>query len=152
MCWSNPVVSWQVSWDVVQAVDRPNFGLVLDAFHIAGYEYADPAVPGCTRPDGKERLAKSIEDLKQVHADKVFFVQLCDAEKLEQPIVEGQSPYYNAEQPARMSWSRNCRLFPYEDDRGAFMPIEEVMKGIFATGFQGFVRCARKNIEQIATS
>lgn len=140
MCWSVPVVSWQVSWEMVEAVNRPNFGLVLDAFHIAGYEYADPSIPGCTRPDGKERVEQSIADLKRVSPDKIFFVQLCDAEKLDKPIVEGQSPYYNPEQPSRMSWSRNCRLFPYEKDRGAFMPIEDIMKGIFATGFEGFVR------------
>lgn len=125
---------------MVEAVNRPNFGLVLDAFHIAGYEYADPSIPGCTRPDGKERVEQSIADLKRVSPDKIFFVQLCDAEKLDKPIVEGQSPYYNPEQPSRMSWSRNCRLFPYEKDRGAFMPIEDIMKGIFATGFEGFVR------------
>lgn len=125
---------------MVQAVDRPNFGLVLDAFHIAGYDYADPSIPEFVRPDAKERIAKTIAELPSVPAEKVFFVQLCDAEKLDQPIVQGQSPYYNPEQPSRMSWSRNCRLFPYEEDRGAFMPVEVIMKAIFATGFEGFVR------------
>jgi 4-hydroxyphenylpyruvate dioxygenase len=113
---------------------------VLDTFHIAGYDYADPSVPSFTRSDAQSRMAATLDGIKQIPAEKIFFLQTCDAEKLDQPITEGESLYYNPEQPARMSWSRNCRLFPYEEDRGGFMPVEEVTKAILATGFEGFIR------------
>ena len=35
--------TWEQSWEVIQRVDRPNFGLCLDTFNIAGRIYADPA-------------------------------------------------------------------------------------------------------------
>lgn len=133
--------TWQTGWDIVTRVDRPNFGVVLDSFHIAGYDYADPSVPGTTRPDGGERLHASIEEL--VHAipgDRVFYLQVVDGERLEKPITKDSgSPYYVATQPARMSWSRNCRLFPYETERGAFMPIEKVVQAFLKTGFTGWI-------------
>lgn len=140
MCWSDPNCTWQDSWKLTQDVDRPNFGIVFDAFHVAGYEYADPTIPGCLRENGPERVAQSLAQLKKLDLSKVFFVQLADAEKLSVPLVEGKSPYYHPDQPARMSWSRNCRLFPYEEDRGGFMPIEQIIKAIFDLGYEGFVR------------
>lgn len=141
LCWSTYCPTWQSCYNIVAKVDRPNFGIVLDSFHIAGYEYADPGVEGCTRPDGAERLKKSIAEIPStVDLNKLFYVQIVDAEKLPVPVVEGQSPYYVEGQPARMSWSRNCRLFPYETQHGAFMPAEETAKAIFSTGFSGWVR------------
>ena len=121
---------------------------MLDAFHIAGFEYADPTAPGCVRPDGKERLAKSLAELvKVIPGDRVFYIQLVDAERLDVPLAplgseEGSlSPYYIKGQQPGMSWSRNCRLFPCETERGAFMPVEQVCKAFIETGFKGWIRC-----------
>jgi 4-hydroxyphenylpyruvate dioxygenase len=47
-------------WRIVEAVDRPNVGLVLDTFHL-GRSDCDP------------------ELLDSIPLDKVFHVQLCDA-------------------------------------------------------------------------
>lgn len=142
IAWSTTNNTWQLSWDIVQRVARPNFGLVLDAFHIAAYEYADPTVPGGVRPDGPARLAASLAELaKEVPGDRVFYVQVTDAERLDTPLVEGgKSPYWVEGQQPWMSWSRNCRLFPYEVERGAYLPIEDVVRTFVATGFEGWVR------------
>ena len=38
-----------------------------------------------------------------------------------------------------MSWSRNARLFPYENDRGGYLPVEDIAQAIFNMGFKGWV-------------
>jgi 4-hydroxyphenylpyruvate dioxygenase len=142
MCWSTYAWRWQDSWRLVKAVDRPNFGLVLDAFHIAGWEFADPTIEGGIRPDGSSRLEESLKELvASVNGKRIFYVQLVDAEKQDLPIAKDTgNPYYNPGQQPRMSWSRNCRVFPYEEDRGAHMPIEQVCKAFLETGFSGWIR------------
>jgi 4-hydroxyphenylpyruvate dioxygenase len=65
----------------------------------------------------------------QVDVSKVFYVQAGDAQKLDPPLSESH-PFYAVDQPARMSWSRNARLFPYEEDKGGYLPVEGVMKAI----------------------
>lgn len=156
MCWSTFNYTWQQGWEIVQKVDRPNFGIVLDAFHIAGYEFADPTVEGGIREGGMERLKKSCKELvATIPGDRIFYIQLVDAEKVTQPITkEGGSPYYQEGLQPRMCWSRNCRVYPYETDRGGYMPIEMVAKAFIDTGFQGWIRyvltrCCRRTVLMI---
>lgn len=141
MCWSTHAYTWQDGWLLVQKVDRPNFGLVLDAFHIAGWEYGDPTINGGVRLNAEDRLSKSLEELvKTVPGDRVFYVQLVDAERVAPPIARDTgSPYYVEGQQPRMSWSRNCRLFPYETDKGGYLPIERVCQALLKTGFTGWI-------------
>ncbi|EAQ83034.1 hypothetical protein CHGG_10852 [Chaetomium globosum CBS 148.51] len=42
LCWSTRIDTWELCWEVVQRVDRPNFGMCLDTFNIAGRIYARP--------------------------------------------------------------------------------------------------------------
>ncbi|KAJ5247764.1 hypothetical protein N7468_002747 [Penicillium chermesinum] len=107
LCWGEHIDTWEASWEVVQGVDRPNFGLCLDSFNIAGR--------------------------------KIFYVQLVDGERLDAPLDE-RHPFYVAGQPARMSWSRNARLFPCEESRGGYLPIVDVARVFFEDlGFRGWV-------------
>ncbi|KKZ65552.1 hypothetical protein EMCG_08625 [[Emmonsia] crescens] len=46
LAWSTHVDMWEACWEVVQRVDRPNFGICLDTFNLAGRVYTDPAVRG----------------------------------------------------------------------------------------------------------
>lgn len=70
---------------------------------------------------------------------KIAFVQVVDAERLDEPLVEGHQ-FYDPAQCARMSWSRNCRLFYGEEDRGAYLPIKAILKAILVDlGFEGYV-------------
>ncbi|KAI0906052.1 xylose isomerase-like protein [Ustulina deusta] len=140
LCFGTRYNTWEHSWDIVQAVDRPNFGLCLDTFNIAGRIYADPASASCRTPNCDEAVRDCIAGLiATVDVQKVFYVQVVDAERLAAPLVEGH-PFYNPEQTARMSWSRNCRLFYGEKDRGAYLPVAEISRAIFhGLGFEGWV-------------
>ncbi|KAK4097087.1 xylose isomerase-like protein [Parathielavia hyrcaniae] len=140
LCFSTHVDTWERCWDVVRAVDRPNFGMCLDTFNIAGRIYADPAVASGRTANADEAVRQSIARLvKEVDVRKVFYVQVVDAERLDKPLVPGH-PFYDSEQPARMSWSRNCRLFYGETDRGAYLPVKDFARALFhGLGFEGWV-------------
>ncbi|KAK4038823.1 xylose isomerase-like protein [Parachaetomium inaequale] len=140
LCWSTRVDTWECCWEVVQRVDRPNFGMCLDTFNIAGRIYADPAVASGKTDNAEEAVRESIARMiALVNVNKVFYVQIVDAERLDEPLVPGHT-FYNADQPARMSWSRNCRLFYGEHDRGAYLPVKEIAWAFFhGLGFEGWV-------------
>lgn len=140
LAWGTYSDTWEQSWEVVKAVDRPNFGICLDTFNMAARMYADPAAPNGRNPDAETETRASLERLvKTVDVRKIAFVQVVDAEYLEEPLVAGHD-YYDASQPARMSWSRNCRLFYGEEDRGAYLPIRAILKAILVDlGFEGCV-------------
>ena len=49
VAWGKYFDTWQSTWELVKKVDRPNFGLCLDTFHIAGRVWGDPvSETGCT--------------------------------------------------------------------------------------------------------
>ncbi|KAK1753433.1 putative dehydroshikimate dehydratase [Echria macrotheca] len=140
LCWSTHVDVWQSCWDVVQRVDRPNFGMCLDTFNIAGRIFADPTAASGRTADADEAVRRSVAALvAQVDVSKVFYVQVVDAERLRDPLLPGHA-FYDPEQPARMSWSRNCRLFYGEASRGAYLPVKEIARAFFhGLGFEGWV-------------
>ncbi|KAK3346859.1 xylose isomerase-like protein [Lasiosphaeria hispida] len=140
LCWSTRIDTWERCWEVVQRVGRPNFGICLDTFNIAGRIYADPTIPAGVTANADEAVRRSIQRLvEQVDVSKVFYVQVTDGERLRAPLVSGH-PYYDPEQPPRMSWSRNCRLFYGEEDRGAYLPVKEIAQALFhGIGFKGWV-------------
>ncbi|KAJ5731787.1 uncharacterized protein N7483_006295 [Penicillium malachiteum] len=141
LCWGDHVDTWEASWDVVRGVDRPNFGLCLDSFNIAGRVYADPSSPTGRTPNAAADLAASLERLRNAKIDpaKIFYVQLVDGERLDAPLDE-KHPFHIDGQPVRMSWSRNARLFPFEESRGGYLPIVDVARTFFDDlGFRGWV-------------
>jgi 4-hydroxyphenylpyruvate dioxygenase len=142
LCWSTYTDRWELCWDIVQKVDRPNFGICLDSFNILGRIYADPtAESGCLQ-GAEEEVRESIRRLIDrigPHKEKIFFIQIVDAERLDRPLLSGH-PFYKAEQPARMSWSRNCRLFYGEREYGAYLPVKDVTHAILnEIGYEGWV-------------
>ncbi|KAF2445214.1 3-dehydroshikimate dehydratase [Karstenula rhodostoma CBS 690.94] len=142
LCWGTYVDKWELCWDIVRRVDRPNFGICLDSFNILGRIYADPTSPTGCNAGAEEEVQASVRRLvEQIgpHKDKIFFFQMVDAERLEQPLLPGHA-FYNAAQPARMSWSRNCRLFYGETEHGAYLPVRDVAHAIIKEiGFEGWV-------------
>lgn len=126
LSWGTHVDTWEQCWEIIKAVDRPNFGIGLDTFNIAGRAYADPASETGKTVDAEKQIEESIKRLvTTLDPAKIFTVQIVDAERLEKPLIKGHE-YYNEEQPARMSWSRNCRLFYGEEDRGAYLPVRAI--------------------------
>jgi 4-hydroxyphenylpyruvate dioxygenase len=140
LAWGTHVNTWEMSWNIVQAVDRPNLGIALDTFNIAGAVYADPTTAGGLVAGTAEADLRSSLDRMASTLDlrKLFIVQIADAERLSQPLLPGH-PYYVAGQPSRLSWSRNCRLFLCESDRGGFLPVLSILKTIIDLGWTGYL-------------
>jgi 4-hydroxyphenylpyruvate dioxygenase len=138
LCWSTYFDTWEQGWEIVEKVDRPNFGLCLDTFNIAGRVYADPASPTGKTLNADEDMKNSLERLvRMIDVKKVFYVQVVDAEKMRDPLVQGHA-FYDAAQPARMSWSRNARLFAFEES--GYLPVMDVTKAIIeGLGYTGWV-------------
>lgn len=125
----------------MQTVDRPNFGLCLDTYNIAGREFGDPAsADGQTSPDAYHRFQASMAKMaRTIDVNKVFYVQVVDGERLE-GVLDEKHPFYVKEQKPRMSWSRNARLFACEEERGGYLPIEEVVRAITeGLGYKGWI-------------
>lgn len=140
LCWGTRVDTWEASWDIVQRVARPNFGICLDTFNIAGRIYADPAAASGRTPDCDAAVVKSLSRLvSTVERSKVFLVQLADAERLARPLDEAH-PFHVAGQPPRMSWSRTARLFYGETAQGAYLPVKSVLDSIVhGLGYEGWM-------------
>jgi 4-hydroxyphenylpyruvate dioxygenase len=142
LAWGTRVDTWEQSWDMVQRVDRANIGICLDTFNIAGRIYADPSTRSgrvMEDIDGDPVKRSMARLLTSVDVSKIFFVQVVDAERLRKPLVEGHE-FYDPALPARMSWSRNCRLFYGEHSRGAYLPVRHIAATIFnGLGFEGWV-------------
>jgi 4-hydroxyphenylpyruvate dioxygenase len=138
LCWSTFIDTWELAWELVERVDRENFGICLDTFNIAGRVYADPAAKGGKTLNAEVDLKESLEEMvKRVDVKKVFYIQVVDAEKMRNPLVEGHA-FYVEGQPARMSWSRNARLFAFEE--GGYLPVMDVTRAtIEGLGYTGWV-------------
>lgn len=140
LAWGTYVDTWDRCWEVVERVNRPNFGICLDTFNIAGRVYADPAAPSGKTPNAEADIQASIERLvKSVDVKKVFYIQVVDAERLQEPLRKGHEFYQEGAKP-RMCWSRNCRLFYGEEDRGGYLPVKDVAEALLKElKFDGWV-------------
>ncbi|OQD70208.1 hypothetical protein PENDEC_c025G06459 [Penicillium decumbens] len=138
LAWGTYVSTWEDCWDIVQRADRPNLGICLDTFNIAARVWADPTSPTGRLPlSADQDLQRSMERLVQeVDPDKVMMVQLADGER-----VDPQTPFLDAPGlPELLAWSRNARLFPFEEERGGYLPIREVADACLnGLGYTGYV-------------
>jgi 4-hydroxyphenylpyruvate dioxygenase len=144
LAWGTFADTWEGVWEVVRRVDRWNFGVCLDTFNILGRVWADPArEDGKVKQDPAGRLADSLKRMvKEIDVEKVWYVQVVGAERLQMPLVEGHEWYVEG-QPARMSWSRNARLFYGEEEMGQYLPVELAARAMLdlhdGLGFEGWV-------------
>ncbi|EEP79993.1 conserved hypothetical protein [Uncinocarpus reesii 1704] len=140
-CWSTHAATWKEAWHIVQQVDRPNIGLCLDTFQIAGSEWANPcSISGCTETevtvaqmeDVDESWQATLEELsKTVPKEKIYLLQISDAYR-------PQKPFEGAEKggmPPRARWSHAYRPLPYD---GGYLPVESVTRAVLKTGFRGW--------------
>lgn len=139
MAWAPHVSSWEDVYNIVEAVDRPNFGMVLDTFHIAARVWGDPSSDGGKVSTGDQDLKSSLESLvERVDVNKILYIQLADAEFMDPPIQEGHPWQESSAHPPRMTWSRNGRLFPFE--KGGYLPVMEMTKSIIeGLGYKGWI-------------
>ncbi|WP_104526290.1 sugar phosphate isomerase/epimerase and 4-hydroxyphenylpyruvate domain-containing protein [Blastococcus atacamensis] len=99
LAWGRHVSTWEASWEPVRRADSPALGLCLDSFHVLS-RGGDPT------------------GFAQVPADKLFFLQLADAPRLQMDVLQ---------------WSRHHRLFP---GQGAF-DLPEFLRCLLAAGYTG---------------
>lgn len=140
MSWGAHNNLWEHSWEVVKRVNRPNVGLCLDTYHIASRVWGDPCSTTGKTANADADLAASLKRMiEEIDPKKIFYLQLSDAERLSSPLVKGHE-FYNPEQPPHMSWSRNARLFPCEEDRAGYFPVLDIARAIVNDiGYRGWV-------------
>jgi sugar phosphate isomerase/epimerase len=137
-CWSTHAPTWEDVWDIVKKVDRDNFGLCLDTFQSAGYEWGDPTTNSGMVEDGrsKEQVEKDWKAscarlAKTVPKEKIFFLQISDAYRPE----PGPLPKYDIDglRP-RGFWSHAYRPLPFQ----GYLPVVDFAKAVSDTGFRGW--------------
>ncbi|KAK6387352.1 hypothetical protein LTS17_000619 [Exophiala oligosperma] len=138
--WGTCVADWEESLNVVQKVDRPNFGLCLDTYYVLARLWADPTDSSGLRPGGTAALRDSIQRFLDVcPRDKIVYVQLSDAERMSPPIWPGH-PAYHEDKYGVHSWCTYGRLFPREDEQGAYLPMEDITHAwLVRKGWKGWV-------------
>lgn len=99
LAWGRHVFDHRDAWSIVEQVDHPNVGIILDSFH---------------------SLSRGIpsDSIRAIPGDKIAFVQLADAPKLDMDL---------------LYWSRHFRNFPGQGG----LPVEAYVAEILATGYSG---------------
>lgn len=127
LAWGTYVADWEESLNIVQLVDRPNFGLCLDTYHVVARLWADPTTKGGRRPGGDAALRASLQRFRDMcPSDKIFYIQLSDVERANPPILPGH-PAYSEDEHVLYSWCLYGRILPFERDLGAYLPLEEIL-------------------------
>jgi 3-dehydroshikimate dehydratase len=99
LAWGRHVRDYDHAWRIAKAADHPNLGTCLDSFHILS-RGADPA------------------GIRDIPAEKIFFLQLADAPELVMDVLQ---------------WSRHYRCFP---GQGGF-DLTAFLGHVLAAGYDG---------------
>lgn len=115
--------------------------MIIDSFNSLAREYADPYTPsGLQRSTSASAsfLARHLADLvATIPGEKIFLFQIADAGLPAPSSPLSTPPPHDSGIPRLQPWSRNCRLFPMETQRGAFLPVAQYAKAVLATGYTG---------------
>lgn len=126
VAWGTYIDTWEGSLRVVQDVDRDNFGLCLDSFHVAARVWGDITVKSGMREDADSALQKSLDRFVETcPMDKIFYMQLSDGERFLPPLTP-EHRFYSEDLPPSICWSRNARPFPLEEELGAYLPVAAI--------------------------
>ena len=99
LAWGRHVRDYDHAWRIAEAGDHPNLGTCLDSFHILS-RGGDPA------------------GIRDIPAEKIFFLQLADAPELVMDVLQ---------------WSRHYRCFP---GQGGF-DLAGFLEHVLAAGYDG---------------
>ncbi|RDW91793.1 xylose isomerase-like protein [Coleophoma crateriformis] len=140
LAWGLHIALWEDSLRVVNLVDRPNFGLCLDSYHVLARLWADPRSKSGKAPGGDAALKMSLERfMKDCPVDKIIYVQLSDAERLDPPLLPGHEVYIDSKDPTQL-WCLFGRLFPFETEKGGYLPVIDVCRiWLVDKGWKGWV-------------
>lgn len=140
LAWGKYAADWEESLRIVKLVDRSNFGLCLDTYHVLARLWADPTVSSGRRPGGDAAVRDSLQRFRDTcPPEKIFYVQLSDAEKA-QPPFQPEHPAYREDQAVLHSWCLYGRIFPFEQEYGAYLPMEDILvTWLLQSGWTGWV-------------
>lgn len=140
LSWGAHHSTLESSLHVVEKVDRPNFGLCLDTFHVVTKVWADPFAKSGKYPNAETNLEATLDSFAQkCPLDKIFYIQLSDGERFDPPFSKTH-PWYLEDEAPQFTWSKHARPFPGETDLGGYMPVSEVARSwIGDMGFKGWV-------------
>src|SRR3954471_21596295 len=93
------VTLWRQAWDIVRQVGHPALGLIVDSFHTLA-------------------LGDDPSGLADVPGEKIFFVQLADAPRLNMDV---------------LTWGRHFRNFPGQGD----LDVTGFVRAVLASGYTG---------------
>lgn len=143
-CWATHAPAWRDAWDLVRRADRPNIGLCLDTFQSAGGEWGDPTTAsGLVASEDENAEAAvtrnwraSLRALTEaVPADKIYFLQISDAYRVDPPLAPHPVPNDDSGLRPRGRWSHDYRPLPYD---GGYLPIADFTRAVLETGFRGW--------------
>jgi sugar phosphate isomerase/epimerase len=117
-CWATRAPTWKDVWEIVKRANRPNIGLCLDTFQTAGGEWGDPTTKsgrietGGVDPDELSgAYTASLQELAAtVPGDKIYFLQISDAYRMDPPL--GTEPDPESGLRPRGQWSHDHRPLP----------------------------------------
>ena len=140
MSWSINHSTWESALDLIEAIDRPNFGLCLDSFHIITKLWASPFTASGKYPDADAALRDSLTRfIRDCPMDRLFYIQVSDGERFNPPFSD-KHPWYTDGEAPEFTWSKHARPFPLEMDMGGYMPVVEFLrKTVVEKGFDGWV-------------
>lgn len=140
LSWGTHCDTWEDSLKIVNAVDRPNFGLCIDNFHVVTKVWGDAYASSGKFPDADIRLQETLQRfVTDCPMEKIFFIQLSDAEKFDPPFSKSH-PWYLEGEASQFTWSRHARPFPLETALGAYMPMTEIAQAwLVDKGYKGWV-------------
>ncbi|KAJ6185054.1 hypothetical protein N7519_006355 [Penicillium mononematosum] len=120
LSWGTNCSTWESALSIVQRVDRPNFGLL--------------------QMDAETKLRDSLRRfVRDCPREKIFYVQLSDAERFEPPYSLAH-PWALPGEAKEFTWSKHARPFPLEVEFGAYLPVVEIARAwIVEVGFEGWV-------------
>jgi 4-hydroxyphenylpyruvate dioxygenase len=74
LAWGRHVNSYKHAWQLVDTLDHPNLGLILDSFHTLS-------------------IGDSVDEIARIPADRIAFVQIADAPKMAMSVLEWSRHY-----------------------------------------------------------
>lgn len=140
MSWSTHVSTWQAALKLTEKINRPNFGICMDSFHLVSKVWGCATSPSGKYPNADRDLEESLKEfVREFPMEKLLYVQLSDGEKFDPPFSKSH-PWYLAGEAAEFTWSKHARPFPLEKELGSYMPMVEVVRGlVIEKGFNGWV-------------
>lgn len=148
LSWGSYINTFDKTWEAIKLANRPNLGFVFDTFNFLAVEFADPYNPkGHGRiHDSPEESLKVVRDrltklIETIPGDKIYVVQVADAKLVDPTTLKNPTsttePWCIDHEPKYRQWSTSHRLFPNEKSLGGYMPVEDCVAAILATGYKG---------------